>query len=364
MPDTAPLLAPPRVPGLLWAFRFGAGERGARLPQDMDPFAPAAADADGFTWIHLDLVDARIEHLIAAGRCGEPERVGAILGHDDHQRVVVSPTQVGGVFADLHREFTGTVDPGGVGRLHFLLDSGRLITGRRRPVAGADATREAVEAGLRVASPVALLETLVARAAGTMGEVATGLAADLDRVEDGLLDDAIREDASRLGAVRRSAVRLHRQLAGLRAVFHRLEADAEEEELPEPGDAGTDHGEAPPLPFAEIGAAAARLAQRLDAIDRDMMLVAERSRLLQDEVNAKVAAQTNRNLYILSMLTAFFLPPTLVTGLFGMNTKGLPLSDQENGSWIAIGLCVAAALVTFLVIQRLGLIAPRGGGRR
>lgn len=360
----APLLAPPGVPGVLWAFRFDAQGRGHRLALDADPFADPSSEADdGFTWIHLDLVDARIEGLIAAGRCGAPEEAGAVLGHDDHQRVAIAPALVGGVIVDLHRDFTGAVDPSGVGRLHFLLDARRLVTGRRRPVAGAEATRASVESGTRAGSPTLLLEMLVGRAAGAMAEIASALAADLDRIEDGLLDDAVRDDAHKLGVVRRTAVRLHRQLAGLRAVFHRLEAEAEEAAGERDGEEAVPES-APALPFAELAGTAGRLAQRLDAIDRDMMLIAERSRLLQDEFNARVAAQTNRNLYVLSILTAFFLPPTLVTGLFGMNTKGLPLSEFESGSWLAIGLCVLAALATFLVIRQLGLIAPRGRGGR
>ena len=97
----------------------------------------------------------------------------------------------------------------------------------------------------------------------------------------------------------------------------------------------------------------------LSASATNVVRVPERSRLLQDELNAKVAAQTNRNLYLLSILTAFFLPPTLVTGLFGMNTKGLPLAEFENGSTLAIGLAVLSAAAAFVLIRTLGIRPPR-----
>ncbi|MBL0402661.1 hypothetical protein JKG68_01620 [Microvirga aerilata] len=41
----------------------------------------------------------------------------------------------------------------------------------------------------------------------------------------------------------------------------------------------------------------------------------DRARLLQDEINLKIASQTNSQLLILSVLTALLVPPTLVTGL-------------------------------------------------
>ncbi len=48
--------------------------------------------------------------------------------------------------------------------------------------------------------------------------------------------------------------------------------------------------------------------------------------------NAPAAAL--RNLYFLSILTAIFLPMTLVTGIFGMNVAGLPgLSGGASFWW-------------------------------
>jgi len=37
-----------------------------------------------------------------------------------------------------------------------------------------------------------------------------------------------------------------------------------------------------------------------------------------------------------------FLPPTLITGIFGMNTKGLPFTDMETAFLWASALMVAS----------------------
>ena len=62
---------------------------------------------------------------------------------------------------------------------------------------------------------------------------------------------------------------------------------------------------------------------------------------------------------MLSVLTALFLPPTLVTGLFGMNTKGLPLTDNETGSTVAIAIACLSAVVAYALIRVLGIRPPR-----
>jgi zinc transporter len=50
------------------------------------------------------------------------------------------------------------------------------------------------------------------------------------------------------------------------------------------------------------------------------------------------------------------LPPTLVTGIFGMNTKGLPLTDIDGGFLWAAGLMVASSLAAYWVMRRSGIV--------
>lgn len=90
-----------------------------------------------------------------------------------------------------------------------------------------------------------------------------------------------------------------------------------------------------------------------------MVLLADRSRLMQEELSSYLAQASNRQLYTLSVLTALFLPPTLVTGLFGMNTKSLPLTENDGGSYVAIAIAGFSALVAFLLIRGLGIRPPR-----
>ncbi|SFL31247.1 CorA family divalent cation transporter [Methylorubrum salsuginis] len=333
----APLLCEPSLPGLLWAMQFDAAGRGRPLaPGEPVPERPV----HGFLWLHLNLVDARLGALVAEGRFGPPALVAAAFAADPHQRVAIEDAQVGGVVADLVR--AGAEDrqrpgPDAAGRLHFVMAETLIVTGRRHPIQGPDTAHDAATAGRLFPAPAALLEHIVG---GVVAEAVRNVALrgdELDEIEDHILDDQVRDETRRLGPIRREAVRLRRHLLGLASVFHRLEEE-EDEGLPEP-----------------VLSTAARMAQRVDALDRDMQALAERSRLLQDELAAQLARASNRQLHTLSILTALFLPPTLVTGLFGMNTKGLPFSEMEDGSTLAMILAVVSAVAVFLLIRRMGI---------
>jgi len=76
---------------------------------------------------------------------------------------------------------------------------------------------------------------------------------------------------------------------------------------------------------------------------------------LHDFYRAKVDERMNRNMYWLTILSAIFLPLTLVTGFFGMNTGGLPYTDDPLGTakvlWISL-ILEGLFLVGFLLMNR------------
>jgi zinc transporter len=214
-----------------------------------------------------------------------------------------------------------------------------LISGRYQALCAVDATRRVLEGGHRVSNVAALLEKIIDEVADTMDRVADKIGSDLDVIEERILVGEAKSEMRRdLGKSRRTCVRLHRQLAGLRVLFHRLEQKNTDNLHP------------------EIRLHAGKLAQRLDGLDHDIVELRERSRLLEEEIRFKMEEESNRHLHTLSVVTTLLLPPTLVTGIFGMNTKGLPLTDVESGFLWAAALMIGASGLAYLIMRRLGIV--------
>jgi Mg2+ and Co2+ transporter CorA len=79
------------------------------------------------------------------------------------------------------------------------------------------------------------------------------------------------------------------------------------------------------------------------------------------------AFRTAEIMRVLTVLTAIFMPLTLITGIFGMNFQALPLADSPRGFWItlaAMGLIGMVMLVVFTVRRYLEAPLPRRVGRR
>jgi len=320
------------IPGLVWAFRLHGDGSAEALPIDK----PVEFTHDGRLWLHFNLTDVRVRPWISESSL-PPLARELLLSKDTFQQLHVIDDCLYGVISDLVRDIESPTEDSAF--LRFAMTERLLVSGRHQALCAADATRRVLEGGYRVANVAALLEKIVDEVADTLDRVADRIGTDIDGIEERIAADDIKPDMrSNLSKLRRTCVRLHRQLTGLRVLFHRLDQK------------NTDHLS------PELRIHAGKLAQRLDGLDHDVVELRERSRLLEEELHFKNEEESNRHLHTLSIVTTLLLPPTLITGVFGMNTEGLPLTDVETGFLWAMGLMVGSALLALLFMRRMGIL--------
>lgn len=75
----------------------------------------------------------------------------------------------------------------------------------------------------------------------------------------------------------------------------------------------------------------------------DLDLVREKATVLQEDMRATVGEQQNQRMYVLSIVTAVFLPLSFLTGVFGMNVAGLPGTESGSAFWLLATCMVALA---------------------
>ena len=319
------------IPGLVWAFRIH--DDGSSEPLAVDE--PIAHRRDGWLWLHLNLADVRASNWLRQVDL-PAAAVSLMLARDKHQQLHTTESCTYGVFADLLRDIGGAADE--LSQLRFIMTERLVISARHRAVNSAEAARQALERGeCRVTHAAALLELIVQHAADGIDRLTDDLADELDTIEDQLSMNTSQKERQRIGRVRRTSVKIHRQLAGLRALFHRLERSE--------GDNVN----------AQLRIAPGKLAQHLNSLDHDVIEVRDRATALQEEATFAVAEETNRHLHFLSIVTALFLPATLVTGVFGMNVKDLPFLETDGGFLWTVVLMVGAVGAIYLVLWKMGV---------
>ncbi len=317
--------------GIVWAYRFDA-DGAAALIANSEVDAALAAPGDGWIWVHLALADNRCRAWIAQAAPVSELARELLAGADRHMRLDILGKEIVGVVPDLHQGFAETGED--IVRLRFVMTERMVLTARQRPAHSLELTRRTIAAGKRFPSAVSYLDAMIDQFADAIAQMAEQLGDELDAVEDHVMHEEPADERHRIGRVRLQAVRVHRQLAQLKNMFQRLEPRIAADNV-------------------AVAAAIRTLAQKLEAIDSEVAALHERARLLLDEMAAKMTEVTNRRLFTLSVLTACLLPPTLVTGFFGMNTQDLPFQHAHGGTWLALAVACAATGLSYWALRRL-----------
>lgn len=281
----------------------------------------AAPTVETCLWLHFNLANAASfrwmqDHL--------PDSTAFMeFLHDEVKttRVELIDNQLMAVINDILYDFR--FDPESVSTLWVCVQPGIIVTARVRPLRSIDRLRAFVRSGARFRSSAEVLAHLMRDQADVLVRILRESNMRIDGVEDSLLARRIRSNRAEIGRMRRLLVRLQRLLAPEPAALFRLL-------------------NRPPEWLQEEDLADLRQsAEEFSSAVSDMSSLAERARLLQEEVATQINEQTNRSLYVLTIVTVLALPINIPAGLFGMNVGGIPLAQHENGFLIILALVVA-----------------------
>jgi zinc transporter len=315
--------------GLLWAYRFS--ELGTAEILQGRYLREALENQENWLWLHFDLGDERTYRSISSLPHLPRSAMAKLLTTEDRQHIDSFGQVIGGVITDY--ENVDPLDAKRIVRWQFVLTPHLFVSARRLPAYTLNQVHLDLQSGRCYPDVLSLFTAIIHEFASATSVMLHELTGKLDEMEEQFLDQKMVSAPEVLGMVRRRLVRLHRQAVPLRAVLiHMLT------ERPDwfPDEAATD---------------CQRVAERMDSLADDLESLRERGHTLHDEFNTREAEKTNKRLTVLSIVSALLLPPTLITGVFGMNVAGLPFRETPLGF---VGTCalMAASVVGMLVILR------------
>ncbi len=295
--------------------------------------AASAAEPRGFVWVHVDLVDARARAWVN-GLSFVPEALRQRFTDTANRHALAS---VDGVLnfslPDSALAFDRPTDE--MTFLQVIIGDNYIVTGRRRKIAAVAEVVASTDRSKPYLDPLSLLTDLVGHMVHRLEAMSVEASNELDNIEDNVLGQRIKAGtASVLGPLRRSLARIHRHTLILRQTLFQFER------------AQTS------LPFAARRQAMQVFSERLDVLDHDTVAEQARSKILQDEISTRIANESNRSLYIVTMVMTFFMPPVLIAGIFGMNVASLPLDETGGGFWWSLLLLAFSMLAAYVILRR------------
>ncbi|MBK9386785.1 MAG: hypothetical protein IPN34_18375 [Planctomycetes bacterium] len=85
----------------------------------------------------------------------------------------------------------------------------------------------------------------------------------------------------------------------------------------------------------------------------DLQALHDRLIVTQEELGSHQAETLNRRLYVLSLVTALFLPLSFLTGLLGINVGGIPWAEDPQGFFLVTGMLGALCVVVLGTLKAL-----------
>ncbi|MBB3235254.1 CorA family divalent cation transporter [Phyllobacterium endophyticum] len=288
-----------------------------------------------WVWKSYGLADARARRIIETD-LSLPEVVrDALLSPGDQYQITYEDGWLYGELPDLQHKHYG--DPRELSYFRFAFNGRLFISGRRHPLQSVDDVRRAIVGGkVKPISPKALFNAIFRRFLDLLKTEITDLSETLDSIEDHIVGENWQGERERLVPVRRQIVVFHRYLTAATGLFRHI-----------------DHADRRAFP-EELDDLVEGLSRRAETLHSEGEQLQQRARLLQDELLAKLTDQSNRFLYVLSIMTAVLLPSTVISGLFGMNTGGLPLAQSDHGFLLITLLALGTSAIVYFVVRKIG----------
>jgi zinc transporter len=286
-------------------------------------------------WLHLALADHRTRKFL--DDIAMPPAARAVMAMtEDRVQIHLTPDGAWGLLPDIERDFAD--HSLGAARYAFWSDATRLITTRRHPLRAVEGLRQDIEQEIETpSSPADTVIRLQEAFVAVVEQRLQHLSGELGQAEDNVLADRIDIGQAALGPMRRELSRYAREFAALSRAIHRATA----------------RKLVASSPLAEH---LPHLLQEVEDVERDAAGQSDRARLLNDEVENRLAATTNRSLSALTVISTLMLPPTFVAGAFGMNVGGIPWAQNGNGFWAVLGFCILLIGASWIVLRRFRIL--------
>ena len=301
------------------------GKGGGR---DVDSAAPSDKAP---AWTHLDFKEADARQWLLSKGVDE-QVVETLVAQESRPRVLAHDDGLMTVMRGINRN--AGEDPEDMVSIRIWLTADEILTVRQRKVRAAAEVHDLLLAGKGPASAAETMVMIVDRLAEGAGEFIDKLEDGVGEYEESLDERETGQARAELSAIRREVAMVRRYIAPQRAALETLSRQGAKW-------------------FSDDQLYSLReLADQFLRFVEDLDLLRERALVLQEELMNRISQEQNTRTYLFTVVATIFLPITFISGLFGMNTAGLPGLEDGRAFWIVSGV-MAVTSIGIIVWLRL-----------
>jgi zinc transporter len=284
-------------------------------------------DETRWSWIHLNRLAPDSQAWLKMTGAPDALVLAALLQEDTRPRIV---RHKDGYLLNLRGvNLNPGASPEDMISIRMWATSRCVITTRANRILAAEDIRDQFRAGTPPRSSGSLISLLAKRLVARMGPIVSELDEQVDEIEEQLLSTSSSSSRSSISAFRRTVLTLRRYMAPQREALAGFLRDSEE--------------------FL-VGDERHSIRDTQDSLVRlleDLDMIRDRALLVQEQLVEQRNDTMNTRLFVLSVISAIFLPLGFVTGLFGVNVGGMP---GVESAFAFTALCISMAAFSMVIL--------------
>ncbi len=219
--------------------------------------------------------------------------------------------------------------------IRIWIDKNRIISVRRRKLKAISDIEERIKSGKGPKDAGNFICMLISRLFERMEPVLTDLDDETDNIEEQILEDADSSLRESIVTIRKKAIMFRRYMAPQRDAIGQLRMSD----------------------LSWLSEANKRLIQEsynhVTRYVEDLDAIRERSQIVKDELSNILTDKLNKNMYILSVIAAIFLPLGFLTGLLGINVGGIPGTDNDSAFAFFSAILIIIVFAQVVIFRKL-----------
>ncbi|MCI5059987.1 MAG: zinc transporter ZntB [Alphaproteobacteria bacterium] len=288
---------------------------------------------DKLAWVHLDANHAETRHWLKNEMSYlDTIIIDALLAEETRPRIV--EFDEGALMILRGVNLNENAQPEDMISIRLWIDSNRIISLQRRPLKATKDIQNRLIEGKGPKNSGDFIVALASRLFERMEPIFSELDENLDDIEERIMEIPDTKERQEITSIRKQAIIFRRYIAPQRDVISYLRT-SEQSWLDQ------SHKR--------------RLQEALDRVIRyieDLDTIRERAQIVKDELANALADKMNKNMYVLSVIAAIFLPLGFLTGLLGINVGGIPGTNSDSAFFIFSGLLAIIVLVQVILFKK------------
>ncbi len=265
-------------------------------------------------WVHFDYLSKEANEWITYKSGIEDVAIDALLTEETRPRTTILNDSL--LIALRGVNLNPNSKPEDMISIRLYISPTLIISTRRRNLLTVTELIDNLKRGIGPKSSSEFLVELTYRITDRMDNIIDQIQDRTDFLEENLLETADSKFRNEILSIRRETIILKRYLSPQKEALNKLYNDKI-----------TWINEYQKIEIRETNDQLMRHIEELDTI-RDKVT------LIQEELANRLSEQLNKKMYILSIISAIFLPLSFLTGLLGINIGGIPGAENENAFYI------------------------------